>query len=393
MIIVCFGSEPWDGLKQRHQHLMSGMARDGHRIVYVDPTNLLPMLKGSMRLPRRLQQVDDNVAVVRPLFLPWHYRSGLLEALDRRGTARLVNEALKGFGAVKPDVVWTYSPYFNFMLDEWPGSLLVYDCVDACDGVFSDASSGEPIRKWILEREGMLLERSDIVLAVSRGLMKRCAHHSGNVHLVENGTPSFPSGGEEPPDLKAIRGPRIGYVGRLGDWFDYDLIDHLADARPQYSIVLVGPLDTKGERVQRLAERSNVRFMGPRDFREVSGYIRNFDVCMIPFTVQPLTSLANPVKLFEYSYFGKPIVSTPLDGVLEFSDLVYASDGSKEDFATKVDLALAEPDAELPEMRRAMAKEHQWDAIVAKVETLLIEAAVASEARRSDSLTVPPSRP
>jgi glycosyltransferase involved in cell wall biosynthesis len=226
----------------------------------------------------------------------------------------------------------------------------------------------------MLEREADLLEEADAVLAVSNGLLERCRRINSRSFLVSNGAPTFPAPDVVPDDLKALRGPLVGYIGRLGDWVDYDLLSDLATARPEYSIVLVGPVDTKDQRIERLRGFSNVHFLGPRAFSHVPAYIGGFDACMIPFTVQPLTRMANPVKLFEYASLGKPVCTTPLDGVMEFSDLIYISDGSSADFVEKVDDALAEEDVSLRDRRVAMARQHDWDSLAERVEGILVEA-------------------
>ncbi len=371
LFIVCFGSEPWHGLWQRHQQLMSRLAERGHRIVYVDPTNLLPALRNREIRSQRIEKVDENIIVVRPLFMPLHYRLTILEKVDSLVTTRLINKALHELGSTEPNVLWVYSPYSNFMLGKWPTSSLVYDCVDACDGVFSKDRSNDPAINWLLKREGDLIGEADAVFAVSKGLLERSAHSNDNSHLISNGTSMLSTNGEVPVDIKAIKRPVIGYLGRLGDWVDYDLLSRLAQARPEYSIVLIGPVDCKDDRIKKLAEASNVHFLGTKEYALVPNYIEAFDVCTIPFKLQTLTNLANPVKLFEYASLGKPIVTTPLDGVLEFSDLVYVSDGTNEGFIGEIDSAVAEDDAALRDRRRSMAREHDWDSLAEKIETIL----------------------
>lgn len=352
---------------------MSRLGEKGHKIVYVDPTNLLPAIRQSGWQIRRMEQINDDIIVVRPLFLPYHYRSSLIETVDGISTTRLIRKALGRWGSKEPDVLWVYSPYFNFMIDKWSRSSLIYDCVDACDGVFSNDRSSDRIRTWMLKREEVLCRKANAILAVSSGLLERCGQLDVNSYLISNGVSMLSAAGAVPEDLRTIKRPIIGYVGRLGDWFDYDLVYDLAMARPERSIVLIGPIDSKDDRAVRLSQASNIHILGTREYGQVASYIGGFDVCMIPFTVQPLTHMANPVKLFEYASLGKPIVSTPLDGVLEFSELVYASDGSSKGFIAMVDAALKEADADLRERRIAMAREHDWDAIADKVERILQE--------------------
>ena len=78
----------------------------------------------------------------------------------------------------------------------------------------------------------------------------------------------------------------------------------------------------------------------------------------------------NPVKLFEYLAVGVPVVSSPLDEVLEFSDIVYVAEN--EDFSEKIRIAMNSDTTESREMRKAAAKQYSWDNIVARIESVII---------------------
>jgi glycosyltransferase involved in cell wall biosynthesis len=249
-----------------------------------------------------------------------------------------------------------------------------------------DASEGlcptDETRQWFVRREEMILRDADAALAVSNGLLERCCRTNPSSHLLSNGASCpLPSEGR-PEDLAALKPPLVGFVGRMGHWVDLSLVRDLAVGRPDCSIVLIGPVDTHDEALTELRQLSNVHFLGTKEFREVSGYIENMDVCIIPFKVVTLTSMANPVKFFEYASLGIPIVSTPLDGVLEHPGMAYISDGTSESFIEQVGSALEERDPALREDRKAMAREHDWDAITEKLERVLLD--LCSQDRRKE---------
>jgi|GEM_PF-2294915 len=367
MNIVCLASEPWKGLWQRHQHLMSRLARRGHKVVFVDPTNLLEALRRPRMLLNRLEQVDDGIVVVRPFFLPLHYKVAAFDSFDAVSTEALVKRALRMLGEESPDVVLLSSPFHSFFLDRFGSSRLVYDCVDASEGLCPTSET----REWFVRRERTILTDADAVMAVSKGLLERCSRINPNAHLVSNGVSCSPPTGQVPSDLAELRHPLIGFVGRVGWWVDVGLIRDLAAARPEYSVVLIGPIDSKEGSVQDLRRLSNVHLLGTKEFSTVASYIDAMDACIIPFKVEVLTSMANPVKMFEYAACGQPIVVTPLEELREYSELLYVSDGSTQGFIDQVDAALQERSVELRERRVRMAREHDWEHLTARAEAII----------------------
>jgi glycosyltransferase involved in cell wall biosynthesis len=110
-----------------------------------------------------------------------------------------------------------------------------------------------------------------------------------------------------PEDLKAIEGPRIGYVGALDQASDYDLLLHVARARPDWRMVLVGPYS--GEAAAFL-DMPNVHWLGPRDYEQVPAYLKGFDACLIPWKRDAFNVYCNPIKAKEYLAAGRQVVAT-----------------------------------------------------------------------------------
>ena len=369
LIVVWFASEPWYGLWQRHQHLVSRMGKDGHKIIYVDPTNLLSGFKTPLNFLKPIERIDSNIIIVRPFFLPFHYKLGMIESYDSMMTSILIRVALRRFREERPDVLCLSSPFFSFIKERFSDVPVVYDCVDACEG-FLDK---EHVASWMLEREQDLIDSADAVLTVSNGLHIRCACRNPKTYLIPNGVSLWANSGKTPSDLEGLKRPIIGFIGRMGNWVDFDLLVELAKSRPNYSIVLIGPLDEKNAQTKKLEQMDNVHFLGTKEYADLVNYIGPMDVCTIPFKLQILTKMGNPIKLLEYASQGKPIVSTPLDGVMEFSDIVYTSDGTSKGFVDKIDEALSENDIVLQEARKKRAKQYDWESITSKVENILVE--------------------
>ncbi|MBV9085419.1 MAG: glycosyltransferase [Acidobacteriaceae bacterium] len=121
--------------------------------------------------------------------------------------------------------------------------------------------------------------------------------------------------------------PVIGYYGAISDWFDSGLVGWLARARPDWEFVLIG--STFGCDLRPLRDVTNVHLLGEKAYTELPGYLRKFDVAIIPFKKLPLTEATNPVKLFEYATAGKPIVATDLTEIRHYDDYVTLATNEK----------------------------------------------------------------
>ena len=113
----------------------------------------------------------------------------------------------------------------------------------------------------------------------------------------------------------------LGYFGVIDERLDYELLARLADAFPNGSLVLVGPVVKVDPR--ELPQATNIHWLGPAAVRELPRYVKGFDVCLMPFALNEATEFINPTKTLEYMAAGKPIVSTAVpDVVRNFTPIV-----------------------------------------------------------------------
>ena len=128
-----------------------------------------------------------------------------------------------------------------------------------------------------------------------------------------------------------------------------------------------------GVDVDRLKALPNVSLLGQQPYATMPQYLYHFDVCLIPFKVNPTTEATDPVKLYEYLSAGKPVVSVALPELEPYRDLLYlASDA--DDFLGQLDRAVAEDDPDLVQRRRQFAARHSWTDRYQRIHTALSEA-------------------
>jgi len=224
------------------------------------------------------------------------------------------------------------------------------------------------------------------VFATSQPLLERAAALNTHSHLVPSGV-DFPrfervrlADEPLPADLAAIPHPVVGYLGGLHQWVDQPLLAALAARRPDWSLVLVGPLQADASALTRLP---NVHALGTRGPDDVPRYLRGFDVATVPYRLTDYTEHVYPAKLNEYLAMGLGVVATPLAEIQRFNRThgpVIRVGADAAAFESAVEAELSHPDPDAAARRVAVAKANSWTARLELMSSLID----ASLARRMD---------
>jgi UDP-galactopyranose mutase len=363
MDLICFSHLRWDFVYQRPNHLLARAARR-HRVYFVEE----PMR--DVTIPRLTTSQRDGVTVVVP-HIAESDRDG-----EERQLGLLLDELVRGEKLSRP-VVWYYTP----MALPWTrhiaasASATVYDCMDHLAGFL-----GAPDDLLDLEQE--LMESADLVFTGGASLhsLKRRIH--GAVHCFPSSvdTAHFAKAREadaEPVDQQAIPHPRIGYFGVIDERLDIDLLGEIAARRPEWHLVLVGPV-VKIDAAT-LPTAPNIHYLGPKSYADLPDYLAGWDVAMMPFARNAATRYISPTKTPEYLAGGRPVASTSIhDVVTPYGDagLVHIGD-TPEEFESAIARALEE-DAELLARRAdAFLADQSWDRTWAAMEALIGETLTA----------------
>jgi glycosyltransferase involved in cell wall biosynthesis len=240
--------------------------------------------------------------------------------------------------------LWIYSPEYAAALEQIPHAGLVFDLCDDIEAYHVDPAGSRASRVRITR----LLERADLTVVTSPTLADDVAARARGCILVPNGYDEslFDNQPRPVPDeLAAIPRPIAGFVGALFGFIDYELLYRTALEMPEVSFVFVGRTHNEGRRgVERLRTLTNTYFLGAKPQAKVPAYVSGFDVCLAPFKTDGVARAVSPLKIYEYLACGKPVVSTPLEGLSREETGRWVRFAASAEFPGALREVLAEPD-------------------------------------------------
>ena len=214
------------------------------------------------------------------------------------------------------------------------------------------------------------IAHSDVAVANSLYLADMLKQYNPRSYYVGQGCDLALFNADEkhplPADLQYLPQPIIGYVGALNTLrLDISILERIAKARSEWSLVLVGPED-EAFRNSSLHSLPNVHFLGRKEVNELPSYIQAFDVCINPQLVNQVTIGNYPLKIDEYLAMGKPTVATSTKTMSLFSGHVYLA-GKPDEYVELIEKALHENPGSRREERINFAKSHSWENSVAGI--------------------------
>jgi glycosyltransferase involved in cell wall biosynthesis len=277
-------------------------------------------------------------------------------------------------------VQWFYDPMAVTSFAGQMGEIAtVYDCMD-------ELSKFRCAPPDLGHREATLLMRADVVFTGGSKLFDAKSRFHDNCHFYGCGVDwehfgqALAEKTTVPPDLDRIAKPVLGYFGVVDERMDYELIDRLAAANPNWSVAMIGPV-LKVEQ-SALPQRPNLHWLGQRAYADLPAFCKGFDVCLMPFALNEATEFINPTKALEYMATGRPIVSTAVADVVRNFGSVAKIGQSQEEFIKLCEQALAQPETDTIERGLQMARDNSWESIVARLEQHVTEALQKKRAPR-----------
>lgn len=342
--VIILGVIDYDFRFQRPQHYAVRFAENGHRVFYVNANHFNP---------QSVTQLQENLFVVNL----HNSECSAIHLTDWKGQEielyKQLNELMNQYGVRDAVTIvdypnWIYAAEY---LRKSYGFKIITDYMDDYTGFLN------PAEELVRENCEKLLKMSDQVVASSQFLADIAMKYHEKVEIIRNGT-EFNHFHQAFKSTNHLR-PIVGYYGAVAEWFDCEKILYLAKNLKDCDIIIVGHV-TKWKK--ELSSCSNIKLLGEIPYKELPGYLAEFDVCLIPFdTSTDLIKATNPVKFYEYLSAGKKVVATEIPELEPFKDQYVYMSNDNEEFLNYVKLCLNNAD-DLASAEECMefAKENDW---------------------------------
>lgn len=356
--LLVFSHLRWDFVFQRPQHLLSRHAKHRRVFYFEEP------VFGMTELPRlHLRETTENVLVVVP-YLPANMEPSKMEA----ALTDLVDELVYEEELIDYSI-WYYTPMALSFSRHLEPRAVIFDCMDELS-LFKGAPQS------LIDMEAELMKRADVVFTGGHSLYEAKKNNHHNIH-------PFPSSIDythfsqarqrliEPDDQVNIPHPRIGFYGVIDERFNIDLLREMAEMKPDYQFVIVGPVVKIDPAT--LPQRSNIHYLGKKDYNALPLYLAGWDCAMMPFALNDSTKFISPTKTPEFLAAGRPVVSTSIrDVVYPYGQnkLVYIAD-TAEEFVRSIGTGMDE--VKTPEWLDRVdhyLRDNSWDITFSKMASL-----------------------
>ncbi|MCA1637683.1 MAG: glycosyltransferase family 1 protein [Acidobacteria bacterium] len=358
--LVCLSHLRWNFVYQRPQHLLSRFAKTRRVFFFEEP------IYSDEPTKLEITSGEDNLFVVVPHISNTNKEAGKVEQIQREMLDRLVRaEQIKDF------VLWFNTPTaFGFASHLKPRAI-VYDCMD-------ELSAFKFAPPELLSNEKRLLEKAALVFTGGQSLYEAKKNRHERVYAFPSSidTAHFRQARnikKDPADQKSIASPKLGYCGVIDERIDISLLAEMADLRPEWQFVMIGPVVKIKE--EDLPRRANIHYLGGKDYKELPKYMAGWNIALMPFAINESTKFISPTKTPEYLAAGKPVVSTPIRDVVRpygEMNLVHIASTAQE-FVTACEKALRENSEEKTKQADEFLAQTSWDKTFSEMANLIDE--------------------
>lgn len=384
--MVYFGPEKWEGMWRNRHHLMSRFS-EHNRVLYVEPALGFRKLRHYLNNVNKtadfstlfsgkdlITRLSKNMHIYHsPLYIPIFGRFPLSKFSLFVWLKQLMRTLSKL--EMKNPIIWLSRPNMYQYLKVLNEKMSIYHVVDEYLAYGNPLNS---IKSSVSMMENNLIKAVDAVVVVSNALYESKSLLGVPTYVVQNGVDTnayndaLADNSSKAQDLNSITGFLIGYSGLISGRLNLSLLYRIAAERPDYSIILMGQVNKRGyeEEFQKLERMPNIYFIGSKPIETVPYYIKAFDVCLVPYAINEETRNLDALKFYDYLAAGKPVVTTNIPAVKQFSDVSYISNSDSE-FLNKIHLALSENTPFLSDKRKKFASANTWDLRVEQLSNII----------------------
>ena len=380
MTFVFLSITDWDAPQfGSRQQIALELSTRGHNVLFVDIPRAVHSLisdptgtKQAFSRMGKLRWVNDQLAIYTPRpVLPIYYHPAT-NWINQRLLVRDVQRGLKLAGW-QPNVVWTFWANTAVFLQAFQNrfnTTSVYHCIDDFTAVSYPFVTSQTIAS--MEREQS--EFADFVFTRTRRLADRLQSFNPQTTWLPGGVDVKrfdPARVKADSEISQLPHPIAGFVGTLDHRVDVTLLQKSAQALPNVSFVLIGPVKQHQINLEALKSLPNVHLFPPCPADKTPTKMAAFDVGLIPYHVNNYTKGLSPIKLYEYLAMEKPIVSMALPYVIREAEHVQVAKTAVS-FTEAVKTAVSKPPS--PSQKQAwrqVALDNAWSKQVDIIEETL----------------------
>ncbi len=217
-----------------------------------------------------------------------------------------------------------------------------------------------------------LVERADLITCIAESMARtlpgdgpqraQIIHHGVDAEaIISGGTQACPE------DIKNIPHPRIGYLGRITQKIDLDLVYTIASQRPDWHWIMVGTIagikegSQSGQDLKKCQSLANIHFVGRKKQKELPAYLSHMDVNTMCYQSEKpgFWTSGFPLKLFEYLAAGKPIVGNDMENIRPYAAVIDIAK-TPEQWIQSIEHAIVNGGVSTPQQRQEVAYENTW---------------------------------
>ncbi|UZS00105.1 glycosyltransferase [Chondrinema litorale] len=379
--IIYIGLGTWDGSTSKNSVRLMSILGDNNKVLFVNYQYTLkdvilalfkmnsfsvPLLK-ILGLNKRIEEKNTlsgnkvNVLTLYPLLSINFISQKKLFLLALKINNWILRTCVKkymkklSFDTSDTTIVYGFNPFMGiYNIGEFNEKRNIYYCYDQIKAAKWASKHGEEV-------ENMFIKKVDTVITTSRALYEEKSHLNKNCILIQNGVDFelFNKAYSEDCINTNKSNPVIGYVGVIDDRIDFNLIKFLAENLTNYSFKFVGKVTEKGACEKIIQSQKNIEFLGEIKYEEVMVFLKEFDLCIIPFVKNEFTRNIYPIKINEYLAAGKPVVSTDFANLQEFVQIVSICQ-SKNEFLDSIQQEFILNNHDKITKRIELAKQNSW---------------------------------
>lgn len=349
-VYIFFPIQSYFGRMQRPQHIFNNLRTDSTLKIWVEPE--MGEKKSKEESLYKLGK-DTYLLKIKNINYSNFYNTGICSN-EAQIIYNKINDILKSSMNLEQKKYFIYqSPFWTEMIDVVPNVIHVYDCMDLHGGFGSSSLEVEMLEKTLFSKLSKLIVSSDYLYKMVKKDYPQIVNE--NIKIIKNGCniSDFPFSSESKWDTRII-----GYFGAIAEWFDAELIIEAAKLLPNFKFELIGQVLNESFQIDDLP--SNIHLLGEIPYNNLPEKTKNWSCAIIPFKVTELIKATNPVKLYEYSALGLPVLSSPIPEVIGASIKSYIFSNPTE-FIKNIEIAKKEDNPKVRSERRNFAKLNTWN--------------------------------